>query len=72
MKSDRAKLVTAKLLELQQKHKEISDKVQSVLVDTVDFAFGTGRASSIRDAISEIKQEQKRQKQEKDEAKKRK
>ena len=40
--SQRAEQVTSKLLELQQKHKEISEKVQSVLIDTVDFAFGSG------------------------------
>ena len=40
--SQRAEQVTSKLLELQQKHKEISEKVQSVLIDTVDFVFGSG------------------------------
>lgn len=37
---ERAEQVTNKLLELQQKHKEISERVQNVLIDTVDFAFG--------------------------------
>ena len=32
--------VTGKLLELQQKHKEISDRVQNVLLETVDIALG--------------------------------
>ena len=43
-------------MELQRKHREISEKVQSVLVDTVDFAFGAQLPESMRltDAIRSI------------------
>ena len=53
--ASKAKAVTSKLLELQQRHKEISDRVQTVLVDTVDFAFGNHESSSIRDAVKSLK-----------------
>ena len=46
--------MTSKLLELQQKHREISEKVQSVLVDTVDFAFGAKKSHSLREAMKSI------------------
>ena len=36
----RSQKVTGKLLELQVKHKEISDRVQNVLLETVDLALG--------------------------------
>ena len=36
----RSQQVTDRLLELQQKHKEISDRVQNVLMETVDLALG--------------------------------
>ena len=48
---ERAQQVTNKLFELQKKHKEISDKVQSVLVDTVDFAFGAASPIGLKDAL---------------------
>ena len=51
---ERAEEVTSKLLELQKKHKEISDRVQSVLIDTVDFAFGAAQTGSLKDTIQEI------------------
>ena len=37
---ERSQKVTDRLLELQQKHKEISDRVQNVLMETVDLALG--------------------------------
>ena len=37
----RSQKVTDRLLELQQKHKEISDRVQNVLLETVDIALGS-------------------------------
>lgn len=43
--------MTDKLFELQKKHKEISEKVQSVLVDTVDFAFGAASPIGLKDAL---------------------
>lgn len=48
---ERAQQVTDKLFELQKKHKEISEKVQSVLVDTVDFAFGAASPIGLKDAL---------------------
>ena len=51
---ERAEQVTSKLLELQQKHKEISERVQNVLIDTVDFAFGASQTGSLKDAIQTI------------------
>ena len=50
----RAEQVTNKLLELQQKHKEISEKVQGILVDTVDFAFGANSGVNLKDAIKTL------------------
>ena len=38
---ERSQNVTDKLLELQVKHKEISDRVHSVLLETVDIAMGS-------------------------------
>ena len=46
---ERSHNVTDKLLELQVKHKEISDRVHSVLLETVDIAFGG--SSNLKDHI---------------------
>ena len=60
--SQRAEQVTSKLLELQQKHKEISEKVQSVLIDTVDFAFGSNQPTpaDLKKAMANMKAASKR------------